>query len=72
MFAMGLERTGLPRERCVMVGDTLATDILGARTAGIAAALILTGVTPGSSALDQARERRIWPDFLLPDLSPPA
>jgi glycerol-1-phosphatase len=72
MYAMALARTGLDAKRCVMIGDTLATDILGARTAGFGAALILTGVTPDATALAQARDQRIWPDFLLPDLSAPA
>jgi len=71
MFEMALERTGLDRSRCLMIGDTLATDILGARCAGFGAALVLTGVTPEATALDQACDQRIWPDFLLPDLSPP-
>lgn len=71
MFEMALARTGLDRSRCLMIGDTLATDILGARCAGFGAALVLTGVTPEATALEQARDQRIWPDFLLPDLSPP-
>lgn len=71
MYAMALERTGLTAARSLMIGDTLATDILGARTAGFGAALVLTGVTPDETALDQARDQRIWPDYLLPDLSVP-
>lgn len=71
MFEMALARTGLERSRCLMIGDTLATDILGARCAGFGAALVLTGVTPEATAMELARDQRIWPDFLLPDLSPP-
>jgi HAD superfamily hydrolase (TIGR01450 family) len=71
MYALAMERTGLTADRCLMIGDTLATDILGARTAGFGAALVLTGVTPEATALTQAKEQRLWPDFLLPDLSPP-
>lgn len=71
MYAMALERTGLTAQRSLMIGDTLATDILGARRAGFGAALVLTGVTPDETALDQARDQLIWPDYLLPDLSVP-
>jgi len=38
-------RLGVPLERCLMVGDRLATDIAMGRAAGIATALVLTGVT---------------------------
>lgn len=69
MYAMALRRTGLEASRCVALGDTLATDVLGGRNAGFAAALVLTGVTPEATALEMSREQRIWPDFLLPDLS---
>ncbi len=69
MYAMALRRTGLEANRCVALGDTLATDILGARHAGFGAALVLTGVTPPEKAQEEARAARIWPDFLLPDLS---
>ncbi len=34
---------GLPAERCLMVGDRLATDILMGANAGMATALVLTG-----------------------------
>jgi glycerol-1-phosphatase len=69
MYDMALRRTGLSRERSVVLGDTLATDILGGRQAGIAAALVLTGVTPEARAMDMAQDQKIWPDYLVPDLS---
>lgn len=69
MYDMALRRTGLSRERSIVLGDTLATDILGGRQAGFAAALVLTGVTPESGAMAMAQDQRIWPDYLVPDLS---
>jgi NagD protein len=38
-------RLGVPLERCLMVGDRLATDMLMGAQAGIDTALVLTGVT---------------------------
>lgn len=38
-------RLGVPLDRCLMVGDRLATDIAMGREAGIDTALVLTGVT---------------------------
>jgi len=38
-------RLGVPLERCLMVGDRLATDITMGRETGIDTALVLTGVT---------------------------
>jgi len=38
-------RLGVPMQRCLMVGDRLATDMLMGRQAGIDTALVLTGVT---------------------------
>lgn len=38
-------RLGVPLERCLMVGDRLATDIAMGRETGIDTALVLTGVT---------------------------
>ena len=43
-----------------MVGDQLETDIAGARAAGLASALVTTGVSP---PLDRASG--IEPDFVL-------
>lgn len=42
---LALERLGLPRERCLIVGDTLATDIAAGTRSGIRTALMLTGNT---------------------------
>ncbi len=40
-----LDRLGVPLERCLMVGDRLATDIYMGYSAGMDTALVLTGVT---------------------------
>jgi putative hydrolase of the HAD superfamily len=40
IFRIALDRFGVPAERALMLGDTFATDIAGARAAGIRAALI--------------------------------
>lgn len=45
MFHAAIELLGADPRRTLMIGDRLDTDIAGARAAGIAAALMLTGVT---------------------------
>jgi HAD superfamily hydrolase (TIGR01457 family) len=45
-------RLGVPRERCLMVGDRLATDILMGQQAGVDTALVLTGVTRRADLAD--------------------
>lgn len=40
-----LDRLGLPAERCLMAGDRLETDMRMGHDAGMATALVLTGVT---------------------------
>ena len=72
IYSMALERMQLDHSRVVALGDTLATDILGARHAGIDCALVLTGVTPPSRARAEAKSWGIWPQWFLPDLRPPA
>jgi 4-nitrophenyl phosphatase len=44
MFAIALERAGCSRERAVMIGDQLETDIEGASRAGIDSILVLSGI----------------------------
>jgi HAD superfamily hydrolase (TIGR01509 family) len=43
IFRRALERVGVPAERALPVGDLYQVDVLGARAAGIAAALIDSG-----------------------------
>lgn len=55
-----------PRDRIVMVGDSLHTDILGAQAAGIASALIAGyGFFAGHDAPDAITRTGISPDFIL-------
>lgn len=71
IYDLAIERIGLPRERVVALGDTLATDILGARNAGIHCGLVLTGVTPAQRAPTEILSWKIWPQWLVPNLFPP-
>jgi arabinose operon protein AraL len=58
----GLERLGdLPPEACLVVGDRLETDMVMARQAGTASALVLTGVTHHGALAKSP----IQPDYVL-------
>jgi glycerol-1-phosphatase len=59
---------GVRPERVLCVGDTLHTDILGARAAGCRAMLVEDGFCAGRDALRLAAECGIWPDFVAPGL----
>lgn len=52
-FEIALQRLGLPADEVLMIGDRLDTDIEGANRAGLATALVLTGVH-GRSDLEGA------------------
>lgn len=52
LFAVGVERLGLPADQVGMIGDRIDTDIDGGRAAGLKTILVLSGVT--SPALAQA------------------
>ena len=56
-----LDRLALPPDDTILVGDRLMTDVLMAREAGMASALVLTGAT-GPEALDSAA---VIPDYVL-------
>jgi glycerol-1-phosphatase len=71
IYSLAIERMGLPPGKVVALGDTLATDILGARHAGIDSALVLTGVTHRDQARGESNSWGIWPNYLLADLRPP-
>lgn len=55
-------------ERVLCVGDTLHTDILGARVMGFRAMLVEDGFSAGQDVLSLARESGIWPDFIAPGI----
>jgi glycerol 3-phosphatase-2 len=63
MHAECVRRTGARRP--LVVGDRLDTDIEGARRAGAASLLVLTGVTDATTLLAAPPEHR--PDLLSPD-----
>ncbi|MEM7718101.1 MAG: HAD-IIA family hydrolase [Pseudomonadota bacterium] len=67
IFDMVFKRLGhVDRSRVVMVGDSLHTDILGARAYGIASALIPGFGFFADGNAEHAIERTgIWPDFLV-------
>ncbi|ARE40571.1 HAD superfamily protein involved in N-acetyl-glucosamine catabolism [Rhodovulum sp. P5] len=68
IFDMAFERLGgdIPRERIVMVGDSLHTDILGAHAAGVASALVAGyGFFAGSDANAAIAASGIVPDIIL-------
>ena len=62
---MAMERLGLPAEACLVVGDRLETDIVMGQRAGMATALVLTGVTR-REALAGAEVR---PDYVLESIT---
>jgi 4-nitrophenyl phosphatase len=64
LFNLARERLGLSTEQILALGDRLETDVLGAQHAGIAACLLLTGVTTS----DQAEASTIKPNWIFDDL----
>ncbi|MBC7235572.1 MAG: HAD-IIA family hydrolase [Chloroflexi bacterium] len=56
-----IQRLGVPRTSCLMVGDRLATDILMGQKAGIDTALVLTGVTKREELADSP----VQPTYVL-------
>lgn len=58
---------GVERERTLMIGDGLDLDIVAGRRAGVATALVLTGLTDAQQAAAAEGERR--PDAVFADLA---
>ena len=72
IFQLALERLGRPDPaRVLMVGDTLDTDISGARALGMDAALTLSGLYQGQEKRIDAicSQRGIVPDFIVPSIA---
>lgn len=66
-LAFGRLGPGVPRDRVLMVGDSLHTDVLGAAAAGIASALVTGhGFLAGRDAGADIRATGIVPDWVLP------
>lgn len=68
IFDIALSRVrGVPRDRIVMVGDTLQTDILGGRAAGLRTALVTGyGSLTGTDVDAAIAASGIVPDHILP------
>lgn len=59
-----LQQLGLPRERCLMVGDRLETDILLGLNNGMKTALVLTGI----ASREDIDSMQIYPDYVISTL----
>ncbi|HBM15216.1 MAG TPA: hypothetical protein DD381_02555 [Lentisphaeria bacterium] len=55
------------RNKAVMIGDRINTDIMSGKNANINTALALTGVMTAANLVDTPHEK--FPDWILPDLS---
>lgn len=60
-----LQRLKVDPSNCLLIGDRLETDILMARNAGFASALVLTGAT----SIDEAKNSTIAPNYILKSLA---
>ena len=65
IVSVAIDRLGVPREHCVIVGDRLETDIQMARDAGLTGILTLSGVT---SRADLAASK-IEPDYVIESIA---
>lgn len=66
IFDMAMRELSLPKEGIVMVGDNLATDVLGGHSAGLRTALVTTGITP-REAVQQLQSPP--PTWIIDDLT---
>ncbi len=57
-------QTALPRDRVLMVGDSIASDIEGGRNFGCRTALLLTGIT----TVEAAAQSPVTPDLLFAEV----
>jgi 4-nitrophenyl phosphatase len=64
LFDEALRRLDSPPERALMVGDRLATDIVGAHAAGLATVMVLSGVTTEA----ELEGSPIQPDWIVADI----
>ncbi len=65
LYEMAVQRLGLSAEETLGIGDRLETDIAGAQSAGIHAALVLSGV----SSQAQAEAWTPAPDIIVPNMT---
>ncbi len=64
LYDQAIERLKIPHDRVLVLGDRLTTDILGAHRAGMASALLLTGVT----SREELETSSVKPDWVFKDL----
>lgn len=62
MFEVALKRLAVSAEQCLMIGDRLSTDIVGAQALGIQTALVLTGVNTRDEV------QTVAPTYIFDDL----
>jgi len=65
ILQVALDRLGVPAHRCLMTGDRLETDMRMGQEAGMATALVLSGVTTRA----EAAQLNSSPTFVLGDVS---
>jgi HAD superfamily hydrolase (TIGR01450 family) len=65
IIEVALEILGLSATECLLAGDRIETDIRMARQSGMAAALVLSGITTG----EMATRSPLKPDFILPSIA---
>lgn len=64
LLELAIDRLGRPRQRTAALGDRLETDIAGAKRLGLAAILVLSGVTPEPPP----PESEVQPDWVFPSV----
>jgi len=64
IMQVALDLLGLPPDRCMMIGDRLETDMLMGRQAGMATAVVLTGVATSADVAEMENP----PDFAIENL----
>ncbi len=64
MMEYALKMAGCPKDRILMVGDRLDTDILGGKRAGLATCLVLTGISSQKDLI----KAEVKPDIVVSDL----
>ena len=65
IVSAALNRLGVPREQCAVVGDRLETDIQMAKAAGLTAILTLTGITSRADLVSS----NIEPDYVIENIA---
>jgi HAD superfamily hydrolase (TIGR01450 family) len=65
LFRVAMERAGAAPDRTLVVGDRADSDVAGARAAGLAVALVLTGVTTEQDLPSLA----VRPDYILSSIA---